>query len=159
MVQAIGIGNIVIHQAPNRTLTLYNALHIPDAGVWLISISALWQYSQHKMDLSAVWSQIMMSSLPVLLITKLAYMTLIYQKPVTQHMLLPHPLLLKPGITAWATPTISASKTWLERAWSKVFPLPSPISPLLNVCPVFLENRRGPQYQRSVRRDGGQLDD
>ena len=48
VVQAIGIGNIVIHQTPNCTLVLYNALHIPNAGVQLISVSALWQYSQQK---------------------------------------------------------------------------------------------------------------
>ena len=45
VVQAVGIGNIVIHQAPNRALVLYNALHIPNAGVQLISVSALWRYS------------------------------------------------------------------------------------------------------------------
>ena len=48
VVQAIGIGNIVIHQTSNHTLILYNALHIPNVGVQLISVSALWRYSQQK---------------------------------------------------------------------------------------------------------------
>jgi GAG-pre-integrase domain len=48
VVKAIGIGNIIIHQPYNRTLILHNALHIPDAGVRLISISSLWRYSQQK---------------------------------------------------------------------------------------------------------------
>ncbi|KAF8908519.1 hypothetical protein CPB84DRAFT_1744153 [Gymnopilus junonius] len=50
VVKAIGIGNIVIHQAPGCTLILYNALHIPDASVHLVSISALWHYSQQKVN-------------------------------------------------------------------------------------------------------------
>ena len=42
VVEAVSIGNIVIHLPQNRTLTLCNALHIPKAGVHLISILALW---------------------------------------------------------------------------------------------------------------------
>ena len=48
VVQAVGISNIIIHQAPNCTFILYNALHIPNAGVRLVSISALWWYSGQK---------------------------------------------------------------------------------------------------------------
>ena len=48
VVQAVGIGNIVIHQTPDRTFILYNALHIPNAGVCLVSVSALWRYSGQK---------------------------------------------------------------------------------------------------------------
>ena len=48
VVKAIGIGNIIIHQPHNCTFILRNALHIPDAGVRLISISSLWRYSQQK---------------------------------------------------------------------------------------------------------------
>ena len=48
MVQAVGIGNIIVHQAPDRTFILYNALHIPNAGVQLVSVSALWRYSKQK---------------------------------------------------------------------------------------------------------------
>ena len=48
VVQAVGIGNIIIHQAPDRTFILHNALHIPNAGVHLVSISALWRYSGQK---------------------------------------------------------------------------------------------------------------
>ena len=48
VVQAVGIGNIIIHQGPGHTFILYNALHIPNVGVRLISISALWRYSGQK---------------------------------------------------------------------------------------------------------------
>ena len=48
IVEVVGIGNIVIHQPGNKALVLCNALHIPKAGVCLVSISALWQYSRQK---------------------------------------------------------------------------------------------------------------
>ncbi|KAF8888954.1 hypothetical protein CPB84DRAFT_1849511 [Gymnopilus junonius] len=45
IVNAVGIGNIVIHLSKNWSLILHNALHIPKATVCLISISALWHYA------------------------------------------------------------------------------------------------------------------